>query len=690
MLGLIRYAMVMMVCLLSISASHAMTLDNIHLGLSRLVSSSLGGFGFTHSTSSTNIALPSVSSPLSHHRVHQLNNRDNKAPFSAELTSFGMPLVVEDGASTLLTDASNASSSLKQALHSTSSPSLLKVADTKLNGETVLDGVVTAASSTPASSTTNVAQANSAGSGETVNNAVKFETAKSAPYSLDKVDSEINQQTISAPESAISEAAQDKAQEHAAVNAVAAKEEAKTNNAVNQGDANATASQVASSSESAAPSSESAATTSESAAPAAPAEEMDISSNLFVLISAILVIAMSVPGVALFYAGLVRAKNALSVLEQCLVIFCVSMVIWMVVGYSLAFSSWGNGEHSGIVGCISLLIGDFNKSLLIAVNPSSVFSGISEYTYIIFQGAFCAISGCLIVGALAERVRFSALIIGISIWTLFSYVPLAHMVWGGGFIEHYFAAYDFAGGTVVHINAAVAAIVAAKILGPRHQLNKIAMHPHSLPLAYLGCGLLWVGWFGFNAGSNIIPDGNSALAFANTVFAPVAGAITWTMIEMRIHGKPSTLGSASGVLAGLVGITPACAFVSPIGALVIGAASSAVCVWGVRGFKRLTKIDDSLDVFGIHGLGAIVGALLTGIFCDPSLGGVGYKGYHEGMISQFLGQLWSVLFAIVWSGIVSIIAFKIAEKCCKSLRVSHDDETVGLDLTTHGERSYIL
>ena len=409
----------------------------------------------------------------------------------------------------------------------------------------------------------------------------------------------------------------------------------------------------------------------------------DSASNAFVLICAILVITMSVPGVALFYGGLVRAKNVLSILEQCLVVFSVCMLIWVVIGYTWAFSG-ASMEQSGL----SLFVGNLDRLFLQGITPDTLYGSLSELNFVVFQGAFCAISACLIVGATAERVRFGALVLAIALWAIFSYVPLAHMVWGQGFIEQEFAAYDFAGGTVVHINAAVAAIIAAKLLGPRTDLHRVAMPPHSLPLTYLGCGLLWIGWFGFNAGSELAPDGVSALAFANTVFAPAAAALAWAVLERCLNGKTSSLGSASGVLAGLVAITPACAFVGPVGAIVIGAIAGGVCLWGVRGFKRLTGVDDSLDVFGIHGLGAIVGALLSGIFCDPSLGGMGFKGDHDGMLSQFLGQLGSVIVAIVWSGVVSVIVFTVAGKLCKSLRVSRDDERAGLDLTFHGERGY--
>lgn len=420
-----------------------------------------------------------------------------------------------------------------------------------------------------------------------------------------------------------------------------------------------------------------------SAVDTAKAQVTVLINNAFVLVCAILVIIMSVPGVALFYGGLVRAKNVLSILQQCLVTFSLCMLLWFIVGYSWAFSGAGTVDSFW-----DLLLGNSDRVLLAGVSVEALSGNLNELNFVIFQGAFCAISACLIVGAVAERMRFGALMLALALWVLGSYVPLAHMVWGQGLIEHYFAAYDFAGGTVVHINAAMAAIVAAKMLGPRIDLNKVALAPHSLPLTYLGCGLLWMGWFGFNAGSELSPDGVSALAFVNTVLAPAAAALVWALLERVLNGKSSSLGSASGVLAGLVAITPACAFVGPLGAVALGAISGAVCLWGVRGFKRLTKIDDSLDVFGIHGLGAIVGALLTGVFCAPELGGMGYKGFHEGWLSQFAGQLGSVVVAMIWSGVVSYVAFFIAGKLCHSLRVSRDDERAGLDLTFHGERGY--
>lgn len=418
---------------------------------------------------------------------------------------------------------------------------------------------------------------------------------------------------------------------------------------------------------------------------------VDPAANAFVLISAILVITMSVPGIALFYGGLVRSKNVLSVMAQSLVCFGLCFIIWMVAGYSLAFGTASDlATASSFSDYLHLFYGDLEKLLLLGISFDSISGAISEYNFVVFQGAFCAIATCLIVGATVERIKFSALMIALAIWVLCSYVPLCHMVWGVGYIEQQFAAYDFAGGTVVHINAAVAALVGAKLLGSRTDLGKIALPPHSLPLTFLGGGLLWIGWFGFNAGSALTPDGISALAFANTVFAPVAAALAWSLGEYMLNGKCSSLGAVSGVLAGLVAITPACAFVGPIGALAIGVLAGFACLWGVRGFKRLTKIDDSLDVFGIHGIGAIVGALLTGVFCSPSLGGTGFKGLHTDIISQFMGQLGSVVVAIVWSAVVAFIAFKVASLICHGLRVELDDERMGLDLAAHGERSYAI
>lgn len=420
--------------------------------------------------------------------------------------------------------------------------------------------------------------------------------------------------------------------------------------------------------------------------PLAYAEEetatLDPAANTFVIICAILVMLMSVPAIGLFYGGLVRAKSVLSVLEQCLVVFSLAFVLWMLVGYSIGFTDTD--------GFLSQFFGSCSKLGLLGITTDSLHGNLSEFTFVTFQGAFCAISACLIVGATVERIRFGAILFAIGVWIVFSYAPLAHMVWGGGFIDSNFKAYDFAGGVVVHINAAVAGLVGAKVLGPRHDLGKVVLAPHNLPITYIGAGLLWIGWFGFNAGSELTADGTAAIALLNTAIAPAAAALSWMAAEWVLFKKPSTLGTSSGVVGGLVAITPACAFVGPFGALIIGLVAGFLCLWGVHGFKRLTKVDDSLDVFGIHGIGGIVGALLTGIFCAPGLGGAGYNGDYTSVAGQFYGQFMSVVIGVVWSGVVAYISFKLAAMLFGGLRVESEEETEGLDLASHGERGYNL
>lgn len=408
---------------------------------------------------------------------------------------------------------------------------------------------------------------------------------------------------------------------------------------------------------------------------------LDRADNGFILMSAMLVLLMSIPGIGLFYGGLARSKNVLSTIEQTLAVFCLAVILWVIIGYSFAF-----GPTDGALGAF---FGGFGTMFLNGITLDSLSGTLSEYTWVIFQGAFCAISACLIIGATPGRIKFSALLLAVGIWIVLSYAPLAHQVWGGGFIDTTFMSYDFAGGTVVHVNAAVCGLTGAYILGRRHDLGRVAMAPHNLGLTYVGACLLWIGWLGFNAGSELVADGVSSLAFINTVLCPASAALTWMASEWIIFKKPSTLGTASGVLAGLVAITPACAFVGPMGAIVIGFVSALACLWGVHGFKRLTKIDDSMDVFGVHGIGAIVGGILTGVFCDPSLGGTGFKGEWTSIAGQVYGQTVSLLVAIVWSFVVSVIAFKLA-KVLVGLRVSTDEESEGLDLASHGERGYNL
>lgn len=408
---------------------------------------------------------------------------------------------------------------------------------------------------------------------------------------------------------------------------------------------------------------------------------LDRADNGFILMSAMLVLLMSIPGIGLFYGGLARSKNVLSTIEQTLAVFCLAVILWVIIGYSFAF-----GPTDGALGAF---FGGFGTMFLNGITLDSLSGTLSEYTWVIFQGAFCAISACLIIGATPGRIKFSALLLAVGIWIVLSYAPLAHQVWGGGFIDSTFMSYDFAGGTVVHVNAAVCGLTGAYILGRRHDLGRVAMAPHNLGLTYVGACLLWIGWLGFNAGSELVADGVSSLAFINTVLCPATAALTWMSAEWIIFKKPSTLGTASGVLAGLVAITPACAFVGPMGSIVIGFVAALACLWGVHGFKKLTKIDDSMDVFGVHGIGAIVGGILTGVFCDPSLGGTGFKGEWTSIAGQVYGQTVSLLVAIVWSFVVSVIAFKLA-KVLVGLRVSTDEESEGLDLASHGERGYNL
>jgi Amt family ammonium transporter len=426
----------------------------------------------------------------------------------------------------------------------------------------------------------------------------------------------------------------------------------------------------------------------------------------FMTISTVLVILMTIPGLALFYGGLVRSKNMLSVLMQVFVVSSLIYVLWVIYGYSVAFSGG------------SPFFGGFDKLFLGGITPDSIAATFSkgvvipEFTFAAFQATFAAITCALIVGAFAERVRFSAVLLFCAIWFTFSYLPVAHMVWywdgpdaitDAATLETVTAAagwlwakgaLDFAGGTVVHINAAVAGLVGAYVIGKRTGYGKESMAPHSLTLTMVGASLLWVGWFGFNAGSNLEANGVAALAFVNTLVATAAATLAWIAGEALSKGKASMLGAASGAVAGLVAITPACGFVGPMGAIVIGAAGGFFCLWGVNGLKRLLGADDSLDVFGVHGVGGIVGALLTGVFAAPSLGGTGIFDYVANAASadysiggQVLIQLEAVVTTIVWSGVVSFIAFKLVDMVV-GLRVTEEEEREGLDISSHGETAY--
>jgi Amt family ammonium transporter len=423
----------------------------------------------------------------------------------------------------------------------------------------------------------------------------------------------------------------------------------------------------------------------EAAAPAAEAaaevivDKGDIS---WMLVATLLVVLMTVPGLALFYGGLVRSKNMLSVLMQVLVVFSLISVLWAIYGYSLAF---GSGE--------GLIIGDLGKLFLAGVTPDSLADTftdnvkIPELVFIAFQCTFAGITTALIVGSFAERIKFSAVLLFSVIWFTISYIPIAHMVWGAGGYLLDKGALDFAGGTVVHINAAVAGLVGAYMVGKRIGYGKEAMPPHNLPLTMVGASLLWVGWFGFNAGSNLEANTFVGLPFANTLFATAAAVLAWSLGETMARGKASMLGAASGAVAGLVAITPACGSVGPMGAIIVGLAGGFLCLWGVTGLKKILGADDSLDVFGVHGIGGIVGALLTGVFTAPSLGGAGGDDFD--IMSQVMIQGEGVIITIVWSAISAVIAFKIADIII-GLRVAEDAEREGLDTTSHGERAYSM
>jgi len=429
----------------------------------------------------------------------------------------------------------------------------------------------------------------------------------------------------------------------------------------------------------------------------------------FMYTATVLVILMTIPGLALFYGGLVRSKNMLSVLMQVFVVFALISVLWVVYGYSLAFS----GGNPFIGGMSKLLLAGVNAESAAATFSKEVY--IPELLFVAFQCTFAAITCGLIVGAYAERMKFSAVLLFMVIWFTFSYLPMAHMVWywdgpdaikdektleavtaGAGWLWAK-GALDFAGGTVVHINAGVAGLVAAYVLGKRIGYGREAMAPHSLTLTMVGAALLWVGWFGFNTGSNLEANGVAALAFANTLFATAAAVLSWTFVEWMVKGKPSMLGAASGAVAGLVAITPACGFVGVGGALIIGLVAGVVCFWGVTGLKKMLGADDALDVFGVHGVGGMVGAMLTGVFASPSLGGAGICNYITnkcGEAADFPGigaQVWiqfqGVLTAIVLSAVVSFVALMIV-KAVTGLRVAEEEEREGLDTTYHGESAY--
>ncbi|MEG0921741.1 MAG: ammonium transporter [Comamonas sp.] len=408
---------------------------------------------------------------------------------------------------------------------------------------------------------------------------------------------------------------------------------------------------------------------------AADAPVLNGGDTAWMMTSTVLVILMVVPGLALFYGGLVRSKNMLSVLAQVFVIFSLITVLWAIYGYSLTFSGEGN------------FFGDFGKAFLAGIKHDTLSANlptIPEFVFVSFQSTFAAITVALIVGAFAERIKFSAVMLFSVLWFTFSYIPMAHMVWGGGLLAKD-GALDFAGGTVVHINAAVAGLVGSYMVGKRIGFGREALAPHSLTLTMVGASLLWVGWFGFNAGSAGAANGIAGLAFINTILATGAAAVAWIVVELLHKGKASMLGAASGAVAGLVTITPAAGFVGPMGSIIMGLIAGPLCLWGVSSLKRILKADDTCDVFGVHGVGGILGAVLTGVFCATSLGGVEPEGYN--MAHQVWVQVKSVLLTLVWSGVVAAVSFAIC-KYTIGLRVSEEEEREGLDISSHGEAAY--
>ena len=415
---------------------------------------------------------------------------------------------------------------------------------------------------------------------------------------------------------------------------------------------------------------------------------VDKGDTAWMLVSTMVVIVMTIPGLALFYGGLVRSKNVLSVLTQVFMGFCMIALLWVAYGYSLAFAGPSEGGMSSF-------IGDFSKFFLIGVTPDSTAATFSagfelpEFVFVIFQLTFAAITATLIIGGIAERMKFGAVMAFLALWFTFSYLPIAHMVWAGPGLLFGMGAYDFAGGTVVHINSGVAALVACLVLGPRVGYLKEPIAPHNLVLTYIGAGLLWFGWFGFNAGSNLEANGLTAVALMNTITAPAAAAIAWALAEKISRGHASALGVVSGAVAGLVAITPAVGFAGTAGAMVLGAVASLVCFWAVVSLKSIFKYDDSLDVFGIHGVGGIVGALGTAIVATPSLGGYALgdaAAYSMG--GQFMIQLTAVAIAVVWSAVVTFVALMIVKVLFGGLRVPESAESDGLDISSHGEHAY--
>ena len=407
------------------------------------------------------------------------------------------------------------------------------------------------------------------------------------------------------------------------------------------------------------------------AAPAAP-PKLDTGDTAWMLTSTALVLLMTIPGLALFYGGMVRKKNVLAISMQCFAIACLATVLWMAVGYSLAF---GDG------GSLNAYIGGLSKAFFAGVGKDTLKGTIPESVFAMFQLTFAIITPALIVGAFADRMKFSAMLLFMGAWGLVVYAPVAHWVWGDGFLAKA-GVLDFAGGTVVHINAGIASLMAAIVLGKRKGYGSENMAPHNMVLSLIGASLLWVGWFGFNAGSAGAANGQAGMAMAVTQIAAAAAALAWMFVEWMARGKPSVLGIVSGAVAGLVAITPASGFVTPMGALAIGFIAGIACYWGATGLKKMLGYDDSLDVFGIHGVGGLVGAILTGVFASKSVSDA--AGLLEGNAGQVLVQVWGVVGTIVWSAVASYVLLKIVDAVV-GLRVDEETEVGGLDLALHGE-----
>jgi len=419
----------------------------------------------------------------------------------------------------------------------------------------------------------------------------------------------------------------------------------------------------------------------------AAAPVLNSGDTAWMLISSALVLLMTIPGLALFYGGMVRAKNVLSIMMQCFAITALVSILWVVYGYSLAFDTVG--MEKGVVNFASF-VGGFDKAFLSGLTSTGLTSAAAlfpESVFVMFQMTFAIITPALIVGAFAERMKFSAMLIFTALWFTLVYAPIAHMVWSGdGGLLWDWGVLDFAGGTVVHINAGIAGLVACIVLGKRKGYPTAAMAPHNLGYTLIGAALLWVGWFGFNAGSAAAANGTAGMAMLVTQIATAAAALGWMFAEWITHGKPSALGIASGVVAGLVAVTPAAGTCGPMGAIVIGLAAGVICFFAATSLKRAVGYDDSLDAFGVHAVGGIVGALLTGVFAAPALGGFGTV---TDIGAQLFTQFKGVAFTIVYTGIVSFVILKVLD-LVMGLRVTEEEETVGLDLSLHNERGYNL